>query len=270
MGKKENHKRDLYALFVRFIEEGDEEQLFNYLIANSNLPGRRANLEMAAAFTEVIQESFINKLSLIWNFCLKSINISEDKAPTNNPMEIIPFCGTWGLGVLGSISEVHFQETVSLLQELANDSRWRMREAVAFGIQKMLEQYPQIMIQELKKWINRDNWLEMRAIVAGVAHPKFLLEYENAKSALELHKLIFEKIKTANDRRSEDFKTLRKGLSYTLSVVICNIPEEGFQELNTLIKTKDHDLLWILKNNLKKKRLTNAFPSKVKVLTKLI
>ncbi|MFX0052754.1 MAG: hypothetical protein ACFE8U_15860, partial [Candidatus Hermodarchaeota archaeon] len=169
MGKKENHKRDLFALFVRLIEERDEESLINYLVTNSNLPGRRANLELAAAFTEVIQESFINKLSPIWNFCMKSINISEDKAPTNNPMEIIPFCGTWGLGVIGSISEGHFQESVSVLQELANDPRWRMREAVAFGIQKMLEQHPQVMVQELRRWIGRDNWLEMRAIVAGVA-----------------------------------------------------------------------------------------------------
>lgn len=270
MSKKENHKRDLLALIGRYIEEGDEKPLINYFVANSNLPGRRANLEMAAAFAEVIEESILNNIDMIWNFCINSIGISEDKAPTNNPMEIVPFCGSWGVGLIGSISEVYFHEAMSLLREGANDPRWRMREAVAFGIQKILEKRSQAMIQELMSWIGRNNWLEMRAIAAGVALPKFLAEYENAKSALDLHKLIFEKIKTANDRRSEDFKTLRKGLGYTLSVVVCNIPDEGFQEMEELIKTQDHDILWIIKNNLKKKRLTNTFPSKVKILNKLL
>jgi hypothetical protein len=270
MGKKENHKRDLLALIDRYIEEGDERLLINYFVVNSNLPGRRANLEMAAAFVEVIEESFLNNLDKIWNFCVKSIGISEDKAPTNNPMEIVPFCGSWGIGLIGSISEVHFQEAVSLLRERANDPRWRMREAVAFGIQKILDKRFQAMIHELMGWIGRNNWLEMRAIAAGIAQPKLLAEYENAKSALELHKLIFGKIKTANDRKSEDFKTLRKGLSYTLSIVVSNIPDEGFQEMKELIKTQDLDLLWITKNNLKKKRLTKVFPSEVKILNKLL
>ncbi|MFX0184731.1 MAG: HEAT repeat domain-containing protein [Candidatus Hodarchaeota archaeon] len=270
MGKKENHKRDLLALINTYIEKGDEKPLINYFVLNSNLPSRRANLEMAAAFVEVIEESYLNNLDEIWNFCIKAIGISEDKAPTNNPMEIVPFCGSWGIGLIGSISESYFQEAVLLLREGANDPRWRIREAVAFGIQKILERRSQVMLQELSGWVDQDNWLEMRAIAAGVAHPKILAEYENANSALELHKSIFGKIKTANDRRSEDFKTLRKGLGYTLSVVVSNIPDEGFQEMKELIKTQDHDLLWIIKNNLKKKRLTDTFPSEVKVLNKLL
>jgi hypothetical protein len=270
MTKKENHKRDLHALIGRYIEKGDEKPLINYFVANSNLPGRRANLEMAAAFVEVIEESFLNNLDKIWNFCISSIGISEDKAPTNNPMEIVPFCGSWGVGLIGSISEVYFHEAVSLFREGANDPRWRMREAVAFGIQKILEKRSQAMIQELTGWIGRNNWLEMRAIAAGVAQPKLLAEYENAKSALELHKLIFKKIKMSKARKSEEFKTLRKGLGYTLSVVVSHIPDEGFQEMKELIKIQDHDLLWITKNNLKKKRLTNVFPSEVKILNKLL
>jgi hypothetical protein len=270
MAKKENHKRDLLTLINTYIEEGDGKALINYFVLNSNLPGRRANLEVAAAFAEVIEESFRNNLDKIWNFCIKSISISEDKAPTNNPMEIVPFCGSWGIGLIGSISEIHFQEAVSILREGANDSRWRMREAVVFGIQKILDRHSQVMMRELTKWIDRNNWFEMRAIAAGVAQPKLLEEYENVKSALELHKLIFKKIRMSKDRKSEEFKTLRKGLGYTLSVVVSNIPDEGFQEMKELIKTQDLDLLWITKNNLKKKRLTNVFPSEVKILNKLL
>ena len=56
MGKKENHKRDLIDLFEGFVETGDAERLTGYLESNSNLPGRRANLELAEAFAEVIED----------------------------------------------------------------------------------------------------------------------------------------------------------------------------------------------------------------------
>ena len=70
-----------------------------------------------------------------------------------------------------------------------------------------------------------------------------------------MHKEIFSKILAAKEWKSDKFKTLKKGLGYTLSVVICEIPKEGFENMRQLIDSKDNDILWIIGENLKKNRL---------------
>lgn len=83
---------------------------------------------------------------------------------------------------------------------------------------------------------------------------------------LHLHEQILECILQATDRRSEPFRTLRKGLGYTLSVVVQAIPDEGFAWLDRLVNTEDTDVLWIVGENLKKNRLVRHFPERVESL----
>lgn len=78
-----------------------------------------------------------------------------------------------------------------------------------------------------------------------------------------MHKEIFSKILAAKERKSDKFKTLKKGLGYTLSVVIREIPKEGFENMRQLIDSKDNDILWIIGENLKKNRLVKNLPSEV-------
>jgi hypothetical protein len=54
-------------------------------------------------------------------------------------------------------------------------------------------------------------------------------------------------------------------LSYTLSLIIVEIPEKGFELLDELIGSQDPDLIWIAKNNLKKKRLIRMFPDQIRI-----
>ncbi|MFX1519756.1 MAG: hypothetical protein ACFFCD_07540 [Promethearchaeota archaeon] len=270
MGKKENHKQDLIKFFDKFLESGDEGRIIEYLLSNSNLPGRRGNLELGGAFAEVVEAYFAKDPERLWSLCVKLVNISADEAPVNDPKEFLPFCGTWAIGAIGSSSSAFFQNAVSLLQRLANDPRWRTRESVANGIQKLIEKQKQKTFQELEGWIKNDSWLAMRAVAAGVAEPALLIDKQTSTQALELHKKIFAKIFASKERKSEEFKTLKKGLGYTLSVVVREIPEEGFEYLHQLTDSKDTDILWIIKENLKKKRLIKNFPKEVASATKLL
>ncbi len=88
--------------------------------------------------------------------------------------------------------------------------------------------------------------------------------------ALELHKVIFDRILASSERESDDFKTLRKGLGYTLSVVVCAIPGEGFEYLRQLVELQDSDVAWIIRENLKKKRLIKNFPERVDSIRELL
>jgi len=57
------------------------------------------------------------------------------------------------------------------------------------------------------------------------------------------------------DRRSEEFRVLRKGLGYCWSVAICALPEPGKRAMERWFTSGDRDVRWIMKENLKKKRL---------------
>lgn len=138
------------------------------------------------------------------------------------------------------------------------------------GIQKLLAKQSQNTLKELEGWIENNKWLAMRAVAAGVADPALLKDNQTAQRALELHRRIFAKILTTTERKSYEFKTMKKGLGYTLSVVICAIPKEGFEFMRQLTDSQDADILWIIKENLKKNRLIKNFPGEVTSIKKLL
>ena len=126
---------------------------------------------MDKAFTEVVEDYFAKDPEGLWSLCLILIELSPYEAPVNNPKEFLPFCGAFAIGAIGSVSSAFFQKALSRLQELANDPRWRMREAVAMGIQKLIAKQSRNTLKELEDWIVKDDWLAMRAVAAGVAKP---------------------------------------------------------------------------------------------------
>ncbi len=269
-GKKESYKQDLTHFFDDFIKTGNKEEITNYLVSHSNLPSPRGNLELATAFAEVVEAYSSRELENLWELCLNLTEISADEAPTNNPKEFLTFCGAYAIGAIASVSPRFFEKALALLRELANDPRWRIREAVAMGIQKLLTKQSQNTLKALENWIADTEWLAMRAVAAGVAEPPILKDNKTARRALELHKKIFAKILSNRERKSHEFKIMRKGLGYTLSVVVCATPKEGFAFIQQLVGLQDADILWIIKENLKKNRLTKNFPDDVASIKELL
>jgi hypothetical protein len=268
MSRKESYKEHLTDLTNEFLKTGNEENLTKYLTSNSNLPGPRGNLELAEVFADVVEKNARGESEKLWNLCMKLTQFSPIEAPVNSPKEFLVFCGARGVGVLGS-STAFFQKALSRLKELASDPRWRTREAVAMAIQSMIEKQPQKTLKELESWIENDNWLVMRAVAAGVAEPTLLKDKQTAKSAFELHKKIFAKV-VASPERKPEIKTLKQGLGYSLSVVVCAILREGFEYMRQLVDTQDAGILWIVKENLKKNRLIKNFPEEVASIKKLL
>jgi len=270
MGKKENHKKDLVSFFDDFLSRGGDKEIVKYLVSNSNLPGRRGNLELGQAFAEVVEDYFRKDPERLWNLCLKLIEISSDEAPVNDPREFLPFCGAWAIGYIGSVSLEFFQKVLARLKELSNDPRWRLREGVAFGIQRLILKERKKTLKELEKWIVEGDWFEMRAVAAGVAEPVLLEDKFVALKGLGLHKEIFNQIIACKDRKSEGFKKLKQTFGYSLSVIICRVPKEGFEYVYQLANSEDPDILWIIKENSKKNRLIKNFPEEVTVMKKLL
>ncbi len=270
MKKKDYHKQTLTELFEEFLRLGNEASIREYLVSNSSLPGPRGNLELAGAFAETAEAYAKEAPQRVWGLCLAFSQVSADRAPTDDPKESVAFCGTRGLGAVGASVPSYFDEALANLFELAHDPRWRVREAVAMAIQRLVEAASDRVLRALEGWIQDEDWLAMRAVAAGLAEPGLLKGVSVAKKALVLHEDVVAYIATSSDRRSGAFKALKKGLGYTFSVVTLALPEKGFAVLQGLAALDDKDLRWIVNANLKKNRLVKRFPDEVAQCRKLL
>ncbi len=266
MSKKERHKEELSPILEKLSKTEDMEELFAYFTGNSNLPGPRANLELARAFADLIEKHAAEDSGRLWGWLNEMMAFSPEEAPVNDPKEFLPFCGVVGMAALTSASPQFLNAALGKLKEFSEDKRWRIREAVAQGIQKLLVKESPDTLKALHSWVGTDNWLIMRAVAAGVAEPSLLKQPQIAKASFELHQKILSAILANEERHTEAFRILRKTLGYTLSVIIESDPVHGFSYLRELAKSGDSDLRWIVNENLKKNRLIKSFPEEVRTL----
>ena len=106
-------KLDDYRLALRELD-----YWIPFLRKESGLPGPRGNLELAHA---VAQEGNQTRFEQLLAF----------EAEENTPDAFLVFCGVVGLGKLAAREP----ELFARLRACASDPRWRIREAVATGLQ---------------------------------------------------------------------------------------------------------------------------------------
>ena len=226
----------------------DEEKLEKFVIENSNLPGRRANLELAFALSEVYED-----FGVLENWA----RIGVDQASVNDPRSFLPFCSAVCLGRL--YAKTTNEKIVDVLKTLASDDRWRIREAVAFGFQKIAEDNLPELKRIFSEWIEKSNNREKRAIVVALAHQKIL----DRNTSLYCFKILEKILK--NMERDDDFEILKKGLEFVISIYTAANPEEGFFFMEKWIG-KDEAIDLIIHSNLKKNRLRKKHPEKTEEL----
>ncbi len=99
------------------------------------------------------------------------------------------------------------------------------------------------------------NFLEQRALAAGICEPDLLSDPRHAELALQLLDQITQLLSGVENRKFDEFRVLRKGLGYCWSVAVVANPEFGKPAFEKLIELNDKDVNWIIRENLKKNRL---------------
>ena len=223
----------------------DPKKLERFVVENSNLPGPRANLELAFALSEVYENKEVLE---------KWIDIDAGQAGDNDPRSFLPFCSAVCLGRL--YTKTKDKKIVRVLKKLASDDRWRIREAVAFGFQRIGEDNLSELKRIFAEWIAKSKNREKRAVLVSLAHPK-ILDRNTSLFCFEILENIFENMESDND-----FEILKKGLEFTISVYAAANPEYGFSFMEKWIG-KDKVIDNIIKSNLRKNRLLKKHPNKV-------
>lgn len=190
--------------FRTVLEGLDSAETQEFLTAHSALPGPRANLELLAAFGDVAPADQI--LALVG---------SDD--------EYFASCAAAALGRLaGSGSAEQSRQALDLMRTSAADLRWRVREGVAMGLQRL-----------------------------GDADPVRLCAVGACRLATASIAALGPQA-----RRRTDVRVLRQGLGYCWSVAVVADPEHGLPAFDELAASDDPDVRWIVKANRSKARLT--------------
>jgi len=229
-------KVQLYVEKLKSIEKWDV-----YLMQESGLPGPRGNIELGQAVAEAGNE----------NTFLHLLSFTPEKAPVNTQEEFLAFCGTLGLGKLLIEGKMEY---FNKLRFLASDPRWRTREAVAMALQNYGENHIEELIKQMEEW-SEGNDYEKRAAAAALCEPKLLKDRRNVSKVLQILDNITGSINNSEDRKSEGFKALKKGLAYCWSVAIVGYPDEGKKIFEKWTSSPDKDIRWIIRENLNKERL---------------
>jgi len=244
------------------------QELFTLLEKNSGLPGPRANLELGYSFARAVVS--LNLQEWQWEMILGMASMSPSKAPPNTSREYLPFCGIVALGALyaAGLPRPRRRAALAAIRSAASDPRWRTREASAMALQLIGEGDTGVLTEIVKDWMARASLLEMRAVVAGLAHPPILGDKAFALFCLGVSESILRRLSEAGsgERRTEEFRVLRQGLGYAISVFVEKAPEEGFAVLQKAARMDDDDVRWVVRENLKKKRIASRYPGPVQAL----
>jgi hypothetical protein len=232
-------KSEIYRQELLSRQEWDK-----YLLQESGLPGPRGNIELAQVVADLGDEGLFRRF----------LTYDATKAPVNSPFEFLSFCGVVGLGRLVAEGQnEHFKS----LRLYASDPRWRMREGVAMALQRVGDANMELLLREMGKW-SKGNPLEMRAAAAALCEPRLLKKNEHALGVLEILDVITGSIPQIQDRKTEAFDALRKGLGYCWSVAVAALPGDGKKSMEKWFSANDPDINWIMRENLKKNRLVRV------------
>jgi hypothetical protein len=231
-------KIDDYRAQLRSLPLGDWDA---YLRANSNLPGPRGNLELAAAVAEEAPAEWL----VSHGYC------DAEDAAGDTPECFVACCAVQGLGRLAGRGDIR---AVAIIKRQASDARWRIRESVAMALQRIGETNMGCLL-DVASDLAAGGPFEQRAAAAGLAEPRLLKDPDDAPRVLAILDSITQSIANSTERKTDAFHALRQGMGYCWSVVIAAYPATARPAFERWLASNDTDVRWMLKENLEKKRL---------------
>ena len=262
---------DTLSSLVERALTGNHRPLEFYLRENSRLPGPRANLELANDLGYLMASSVPRNPEHVRSLLDYFANGDRKVVPNNTPAEFIMICGIVASGACAAVRPEWRRDTLRLLEHYACNPYFRVREGVASSYQHLIAAEPQEIIAHLIHLVDHGNYLQQCSAITAIAEQSVLYAPETISAALRMHRTVLNNLRQAPlaDRRKEEVRVLRRTLGYTLSVVTAAAPEEGFALMRECASWNDNDIHWILRENLKKKRLAK-FAQDTAVVSKLL
>jgi hypothetical protein len=183
--------------------------------------------------------------------------LSPAEAPENTPKVFLACVGVAGLGFIVARGD---RTPLPRLRATANDSRWRVREAIAIGLQAWGDHDMPALLDEMEKW-TAGTPLEGRAAMAAICEPRLLKRRDDVRRVLAILETLTAAVRDAPESTAPDVRVLRQALGYGWSVAVAADPEIGLPAFDRWAAEANADVRWIVNENRKKSRLSRLLPA---------
>jgi hypothetical protein len=148
-----------------------------------------------------------------------------------------------------------------VLRAWAGDPHWRIREAVAMGLQRLGDADIDRLLAVVADW-GGGGAFERRAAVAALCEPRLLAEPRAVDAALDLLDACTASLAALRSAGDPGVVALRKALGYAWSVAVAAAPAVGRPRMERWLRAAadDRDIAWTARENLRKARLSRVDP----------
>jgi len=254
------------AFGVLLRRSSERKAIEGILLANSNLPGPRGNIELAQSFARTLAGVRLES----WHWSMLSAWLATSAGGACElPQEYLPFCAALAFGVLYRPCRARAGGAPwpgSSRRPATPVENTRSRGHGPAGHRRGR---PETLKQIVSKWMPGAGLLERRAIAAALAHPPLLGDSSFALFCLSTGMRSWRAWRGRQERAAAGgVPRAAPGTGLRLSVYVAGLPEAGFPLLAKWAAVQDKDVQWILRENVKKTRLAERHPGQTAALAK--
>lgn len=175
---------ELSAALARAVE-GDRADLFRQLEVQSGLPGPRANMSLARAFSNECGRLGRKADALAYAMA----KLTPDEAPGASSKEFLVVCGVLAVGARAAVAKENAtrDKALALLEERADDPRFRVRDAVPVALATIGSKIGGDLALRLEPWMDR--YFHAAAVLRALAEPAWLETFHVDDHSAPIHLL---------------------------------------------------------------------------------
>ncbi|MBV9948586.1 MAG: hypothetical protein JOZ69_17190 [Myxococcales bacterium] len=238
---------------------GQPEGLRALLARGSHLPGTRMNVGLAEAFAQACR----TRGTPADPVALSLARLSPDEAPGASEREFLPVCGLYAAGARAAADAAVRATVLALLHGLADDPRFRVRDAVVHALVRLGQGMGDVLLIELGSWM--DGYFHTAAVLRALAEEPWLGTLHDAERVLERLDDAFALAEGAPRAaaRWPGHKELLAGLGVTPAIVAARFGAPVFDRLVRWSATNDPALREVVEENLRSRKLAGRFATDV-------
>jgi hypothetical protein len=158
---------------------GRRTALYELLTRGSKLPGPRLNATLADAFAAAAKARGTKGDAL----ALAMAHLDADEAPGATALEFLPVCGVLALASRAASDDKVRASYVGELHALADDLRFRVREAVVDGLVKIGSVAGDALVRDVAPWM--DGYFHAAGVLRALSREAWLSRTQEAEAVLD-------------------------------------------------------------------------------------
>jgi hypothetical protein len=238
---------------------GDSTKLFALLLRGSGLPGARPNLKLAEQFAGAC----VARGAAVDPLVVKLATLDPDTAPGATELEFLPMCGVAAVGARGASDPDSVPRMLAVLEEAAEDLRWRVREAVPPALARIGAVRGETLLEDIGPWM--DSFFPTTAVLIAMARQAWLSSLNEPTIVVVRLTEAFELARNAerSAERYPGYKALLVALGVGPAVLAARFGPPVFDVLVREADIKEPKVRHAIERNLESSVLSRRFPGDV-------